>query len=401
MMFSFLYRLFAALLAIVLAIGAGNASAYTIKGKIVNGTTGETNIDIEVELINPADGMKVEHAVRAVNGSFTVEDLDEAVAAYVVRVEYKNVSYDYLARMDGQDPVEVTVNVYDCTTSWEAVEVTIPHFSVTRHGDHLLLERVYEIANNHDPPATITGADGYFRFMFPVENVSFQGLFVSALGVPIERDPVKTGDPGVFLLDYPIRPGNTRVGVSYAVPYAEQHYTLTEKILYDIGKMTISTTDPDIRITSDTNELALVEAPRAAAAFTVEHLKKGSELHLHFHGGNDRSSPAPQQTAVHVVPNPTESFSYQVMAVMLAALLVLAGMAYREKSESGEHKLQLETVKEALLAKLLRLDDLYQTGAVAADAYYAKRSEIKNQLVSLMYRLGSGADNSGAGGKAD
>jgi hypothetical protein len=51
----------------------------------------------------------------------------------------------------------------------------------------------------------------------------------------------------------------------------------------------------------------------------------------------------------------------------------------------------LSQYRDVLIERLAKLDDLRETGAIPAGAYQAKRMELKNQLASLIIRLGEGS----------
>ena len=384
---------------LMLSAATPSTAAFSIEGKVVNGTTGETDVNIDVTIVNPTGGMTEAGKAAAVGGEFRVDGLDENVPAYIVRLDYKGVRYDYMVRLTGDDPVKQTVYVYENTASWDRVGVRVPLFVVNRHGDHLQLERVIELTNNTDPPVTVTGDDGYFKFVLPEKDYNFQALFVYSLGVPIEQTPVPAGQPGVFRAEYPIRPGVTRVGLSFTVPYQDGHYVLSEEILYDTDKIVIASDDPGISITSETNTLVEVEDPHRPVSFVVENLKAGDELHLHLSGGGQSTARAGQPSVI-VVPNQTEPLSFEVIAVLLAALLLLFVLAARESINVEGQKRFYEQARDALLNRMARLDDLYKTGAVTAAAYYTRRAEMKNQAAAVLFRLGNEKTPARRGGKS-
>lgn len=383
-----LRRGFSLLLALSFLISfVATADAFTIKGRVVNGTTGETALDLDVVVVNPAAGMTTETRVRAVGGAFTAQDL-AAASVYIVRVEYKGVSYNANVQPEGRDTAEVKLEVFEPVTSWEGVSVSAPTFSATRHEDHLVVERMYEVSNRSTPPRTVTGEAGNFRLSLPPDISRLNGVFVSYLGVPIERSPVETEEADVYRVEYPLRPGATRIAVSYTVPYADGHYQLRDKILYDIAEYKVFSADSAMEITSDTHQLAAVEGPHAAAHAAVERsvtgLKKGDVLGLLFQGG---SAEAVAEPTVLVVPNPSEKLSLAVMVILLLTLITLVVMTMREHRVTASAPEGLEAHRDVLLRRLAKLDDLFSTGVVSRDAYEAKRLEIKNQAASLTYRM--------------
>lgn len=373
----------------LVAPAAGGVSfAYSIDGRVVNGTTGETALDVDVTLVNPAAGTKEERTVRAVGGRFTLDGLDGNVADYILKLVYKDVRYDYIVRPSDGAAGEKTVYVYEHSTSWDSITVSVPRFTVNRHGDHLQLERVYEIDNKKDPPATVTGEEGYFKFALPEGESTFHALFVSSLGVPVEQTPVATGQRGVYRVDYPLRPGVTRIGISYTVPYTSGRYAHSENILYDTQKIFLTWEDSGLNVTSDTNTLVEVQDPHGSRAFVIENLKRGDRLDLFFTGGSGGPVDRSAQPEITIVPNRTETVASRAMLVLLAALLLLFVMAVREPGITGGQKPLYEKARDVLLERMARLDDLHDTGAVTAAAYYARRAEMKNQAAAAIYRSG-------------
>ena len=362
---------------------AATADAFTIKGHVVNGTTGETALDLDVVVVNPAAGMTTETRVRAVGGAFIAQDL-AAASVYIVRVEYKGVTYNANVQPEGRDNAEVEIEVFEPATSWEGVSVTVPTFSATRHDDHLVIERMYEVSNGSTPARTITGEAGNFRLSLPPDVSHLNGVFVTYLGVPIERSPVETEETDVYRVEYPLRPGATRIAVSYTVPYTDGRYQLRDKILYDIAEYKVFSADSAMEITSDTHQLAAVEGPHAAVERSVTGLKKGDVLGLLFQGGSTKATAEP---TVIVVPNPSEQLSLAVMAILLLTLIALVVMTMREHRVIASAPEGLEAHRDVLLRRLAKLDDLFSTGVVSRDAYEARRLEIKNQAASLTYRM--------------
>jgi hypothetical protein len=374
-----------------LMLVSGAARAETVNGTVNNGTSGTAVADAEVLIINPSAGMAPVQTVKAVGGRFTVENLDAGV--YIARASYGGVTYNHnfqIPATGGSEPVEVAIVVYEPTTSWGGVRIVVPHFTAARHADHLVIERVYDIYNESNPPRTVTGEDGSFRFPLPGDMHSLNGFVVSYSGIPIERQPLETGEAGVWSVDYPIRPGVTRVGMAYTLPYDSVSYTMNEKIHYDIESITIFATDVDMTIHSHSHELAQVEGPHASVSWAINGLKKGQELNLHFQGGADQQVAAAgggSQPAISVVPNSADSLSTLMMAILLLALMAFAGIALREPHAVGAEALHLKEYRDVLVGRLAKLDDLNQTGAIPAAAYQSKRAELKNQIASLMYRL--------------
>jgi hypothetical protein len=384
------------LAAVVSALGTqlvATAGAASIHGTVVNGTTGGTDVKATVSIINPASGMAPVQTVQAVNGEFSIDNLEPG--SYLARVEYAGVTYNRPFQIAGDEHADVTVEVFDTTTSWKGVKVVVPHFTAARHSDHLVIERVYDIYNEAQPLKTITGDEGFFRFPLPEEMHAFNALFVQYGEVPIERQPVESGEKGVYLVDYPIRPGLTRVVMSYTANYDSGAVSMNEKIQYDIDSFTIFATDAEMEISSSSHELAEGGGPHEGVSWEIKGLKRGDVLNLSFRGGVNQETASggsgEGQHMVIVVPNDAENLSLILMVILLLALVTFVGIAMKEPRIDGAEALRLSQYRDVLIERLAKLDDLRETGAIPAGAYQAKRMELKNQLASLIIRLGEGS----------
>lgn len=381
-----LYVLAAA--AAVLVATAVPSGAFTISGKVINGTTGDKSPDVEVIVVNPSGGMTQEKKVRAVDGRFTVSDLKDDSPIFLVRVDYKGISFTESVR-PGQQQGDLVIMIYEPTDSWENVRVSIPHLVAQRDGSHLVIEQLYELNNvgNH----AIAPGDASFRFRVPQENHGIEELYVSALGMPIERTPEPTDEPGIYKLSYPIRPGITRVGLAYSVPYENDTFTITDELLYDIDEVIVYGVDPDMKVMANV-DVVVEEAAHEMVSYTMPSLKQGTKLELTFTGGSGRSSiPAAEAQAtpgsISVVPNEMEDVSLMMMVIVLLALLAFMGIAVQGGGDPLDQPAKLRAYYEVLLKRLARLDDLRHAEAIPTDVYRHRREELKSQLAALMQRL--------------
>src|SRR5262245_29503396 len=93
---------------------AAPAHAFTIKGNIVNGTTGAVVNEAKVAVVNPAGGMMQEREIEAKGGRFEAAGLDDKAPIYLLRVDYDGVPYNVPVQVDGADK-DITVTVYEST----------------------------------------------------------------------------------------------------------------------------------------------------------------------------------------------------------------------------------------------------------------------------------------------
>lgn len=384
-------RAFAA--AIALAIVAATtltsaADAFTVRGKVVNGTTGKS-MDAKVYAVSPSSGMDEEQVVQSVNGQFEIKNLDNNVPLYLLRVDYADIPYNEPVQVDGEDK-EVTVTVYETTSSWDGVRITMPHLAAVRDGDHLVVEQMYEINNVGEPARSIAGKEGFFRVFLPAEVDTITQSFVTSLNIPVDRDPEPTGNPNEYYLDYPIRPGITRIGLAYKVPYTGE-FQLSQSVYYDIGHLSLFAVDPAMKITSSSHTLEAQEEVHGMASWSLHGLTKGSTLVLKFEGGHehgpDVAGGGGGSGQVSVIPGQAESFSRYLMLTLALVLGTLAFVALRGASDPLTDAKVLRTHYDLLVTRLARLDDLNATGAISGDAHKAAREHLMSKLGVIAMQL--------------
>lgn len=372
---------------LLIVLVASPAHAFTIRGNVVNGTTGATVQDAKVAVVNPAGGMLQEREVEAKGGRFEAAGLDDKAPIYLLRVDYDGVPYNVPVQVDGADK-DITVTVYESTSSWDGINVSSPHLAASWQGNHLAIEQLFEISNESSPPRTATGDAGYFKLFIPAEMESLTTCFVTSLGVPVDRTPMPTGEPNIFRVEYPIRPGLTRIGIAYKVPYAGQ-YTLNASILYDLAHVFVFLVDPEMQITSPSHTLQPSEPVHGMTAYSVHAVPKNSVLTLAFSGGTSQALASGQE--VHVVPNDAHRLALYAMIPLLLVLLALVGVSQRTANPL-ENTAILQAHYDLLVKRLARLDDLRAADAISSDAHRAARDEMTARLGALAVRLRAVSD---------
>jgi len=300
-----------------------------------------------------------------------------------------------MVRPQGDKDVDVSIPVYEVTTSWEGVHVLVPHIAATAHEDHLQIEMQYDIHNHAEPARTIEGTDAQFRIYIPEDKIEITRSFVTFNEVPIDRFPVPTDDPGVYRIDYPIRPGETSVGISYTVPYKGKSYTIDHKLLSDVEDLVVYAVNPGMSASSKTLALGAGETVQGMKVYELTNLTKGSEFQLTFAGGDPipadqgagSADAAGGGSTVVSLPPRGESTSFMLMVIVLLALLAFVGIAAHGAVNPLNQSKQVRAYYDLLLKRLAKLDDLNSAGMIAPDVYAAKRTELKTQLAALRYRL--------------
>ena len=375
---------------VLLAIGPLRARALDIHGHVLNGTTGEPVIGATLVIVNPSAGMLVEQELTIENadGSFTLSGLDDSPPIYLLRILYDGVNYTEIIRAGGKSQVHQEIRVFDTITSWDEVTFSVPHMVLSRSGDTLKVEKFFQITNNTSPPHTVYGPDTRFTFYLPVDLIKIDRCYVTSLGIPLPRTPVATDEPGFYTVDYPVRPGVTRIALSFSLPYATGHYAYVEKLKYPLKDMTLLSEDASIRVDSDDTALERTNE-QGFVAYRVADLPAGAELKLEISGGSDTPAASVHSAMpeIKIVPSQTNTLSLVILMLLTVVLFgAFATAASRQRNIKIEKEI-LKSQKDSLLDQLAKLDDLYATGTVPDEVYKIKRAELTNGLAQIYYRL--------------
>ncbi len=372
-------------LALILVVPTG-AGAFRLHGRVVNGTTQAPLAPTTVKIVNPSGGMLVEREVQTNDaGHFQVDNLSEDMPVYLVRVAFQDVNYTEAVRFDGSDPQNVEIKVYERTSSWESIDISVPHMMIGRSLDTLTVSELVKISNTTSPPKTVHSDDKRLTLYIPPDAIQINAVTVSALGVPLPVVPLATDRAGFYAIDYPIRPGVTTVQASFDLPYANSEYAYAEPLSYDIAELLVITEDPSMRVASPSAEVGPAEDFHGFTAYTLGGLSSGDTLQLVFSGGTSTASPAGGATVL-IVRNRAANLGLGVMIVLFAALVFyLVSVARKGHSPQVEEEV-LGIQQEELLDQLARLDDLNKTGTVSDQMYQMKRAELVNALAGIYFR---------------
>ncbi len=189
-------------------------------GVVVNGTTGQPQPGTMISLMQPGQGgMQTLGTVKTgPNGAFHFDA--EPLGQHVVQAIYRGVIYTE-AIPPGTPSNNLTVKVYDPTSNAGTAHLNEHLVVLQPGGDRMAVSEDLLFAN----PTQLTfndPANGSARVWIPEAGREGASVTVTSPGgMPIRRDLVKTREAGVYLIDYPLKPGETRFEVNYAMPAAQ------------------------------------------------------------------------------------------------------------------------------------------------------------------------------------
>ncbi len=317
---------------VLCASACGSTQAETLRGKVMNATTGKPAASVEVILIQLQGGMQpVANTKSDSQGQFTFDNPAIGAQPMLVRAVYKGVNF-HQPLPPGKDSVEV--NVYDL--SGDAKTVTVPsHLIIFQpNGASLTVAEQLLVRNETKPPVAFFRADGNFQFSLPEKAELKQVAAAGPAGMPVTQTPIEKGG-NKYAFAYAFRPGDSEVRLAYELPYAEDAATIKLTPSYGEQRM-ILVVPPSVTLSGDQLNSAgqeqgmnLFEHTIAAGAtsFTVKLSGTAPPQEASNAGGHSQSVNGRQGgednsgggVPIQVVPGRLDSMKWWVLGIFVIA----------------------------------------------------------------------------------
>jgi hypothetical protein len=255
-----------AVLCCLLAIAPAFAA---VDGVIVNGTTGQPEPNTVVMLIQPTQaGMQTLGSTKSdAQGKFSFDSNDNS-GPRLIQAIFQGVQYNKMVP-PGMPSTGVQIPVFASTNKAGTAKET-QHFIVLQPGDKEMTvnEGLLYVG---DPRVTYYDpVNGSVRFYVPAEAKGPIGVTVNpAGGMPIPRPALKTKEPNIYKIDYPVRPGETRFDLNYTLPTTSP-MIFTDKLLHADASSNLVVPN-GVTVKSDDLELAGQEPKTQASIYRIKN----------------------------------------------------------------------------------------------------------------------------------
>lgn len=206
------------------------ASAFgAVDGTVTNKTTNKPQAGATVTLykLGGAGMESVESVKSDASGKFTINQ--DAKGPHLIQTAFDGVVYNHMLP-PGQPQTELNLDVFNASKQPGASKIKQHLILVEPLGTELQVRESYFFENS----GTTTWNDPYggtLRFYIPQETRGNVEVMATApQGMPIRRPADKSNQPGVLKVDFPIKPGESRIDVNYKLPFTSPG-TFSGKIL--------------------------------------------------------------------------------------------------------------------------------------------------------------------------
>ena len=359
----------------------------TITVSVINASSEENPSGITVTLygFDETEQVITQTATLEMDGNFTFNNIELVEGRmFAAGVVYGGMSYGSdIAIVPGDThELELPITVYDSTTDGSVIKIDRLHlfFELIDENTMRVVE-LYIMSNTSTKSLVPTNPkEPIVRFKLPVgsSNLQFQD---GVLGDRFQETPDGFGDTMQIL------PGSSNYQVLFAfeMPY-NQKLDFVQPLLLPVDAVVILVPEGDIRIKGDPLEDSGTRNMQDVVyhLYNSGSLPKNSDLRLTLTGRLGAGSLALTQGG-------RTSMIFGLSVFGLA--LILAGVwLFRhtkiEEADEVEDELLTSTKPTAdniiaLMDAIIALDDLYQTGDLAEEAYQKRRAEFKERLQEL------------------
>jgi carboxypeptidase family protein len=222
-------------------------SAGTVTGTVTNGTTGKPVSGVDVILIALQGTMQpVAQTKTDSNGHYQLDNPALGNGPMLIRAIYRGVNYHEPAP-PGKTTVDI--QVFEPTEKPSAFAVTARAIVLEPSDSGLVIDEEYLISNKTQPPVAYYRPGGSFTFTIPADAQLGDVAVVGTSGMSVKQTPIAKGK-NVEAIDYPFRPGDSSVRLSYKLAYPGNQASLKFGSPYSIARVAFFA-PPGVQVSGD------------------------------------------------------------------------------------------------------------------------------------------------------
>ena len=223
------------------------AEAGTVRGTVMNGTTGRAAEGIELILIQLQGGMQeVAHSKSGAQGEFTFEHPGLGAQPMLVRAVYHGVNFNHAVP---PGTATAQVDIYEPSKDAKTINVASHVVIFQPNGATLTVGEEYQIENKSQPPVAYFRSDGSFNFALPEKGQLQQVAAAGPAGMPVVQLPIDKKN-NHYSIAFAFRPGDNSVRYSYTLPYEGNAATVKIATIYPGGRLLV-VAPPSVQISGD------------------------------------------------------------------------------------------------------------------------------------------------------
>lgn len=260
-------------------------SLAAVNGVVRNQTSGAPQPEALVTVYQlGSTGMTPVKSVKSdAQGAFSI-DYTPSGGPHLLQTIHDGVVYNQMMQ-PGSPSTGLTLAVYDSTAKPQQTAVT-QHMILMEPMGGILHINESIIVQNSGKLTYNDSKNGTVRVFLPPEKMSEPRVMITApQGMPIERPAVATGEDNVYMIDFPVKPGETRFDLTYVLPEPEPK-VFAGRILHDGGPVRLVVPE---KVTLEADNIKEIGHEPSTHATIFEVV--GKEYAVSFSGTGSLSTP--------------------------------------------------------------------------------------------------------------
>ncbi len=205
-----------------------------VDGVVVNRTTGKPQAGVTVTLVKLGAGMETAGSTKTDSaGAFKIDASVTAGTPYLLQSQYEGVSYNKMLP-PGSPTTGIDAEVYNASAKPVDTQVS-QHMILLEPSDKALGVNESMIYQNSGKQ-TFSDPSGTLHFYVPPGAGDIVVQVKGPGGMPISRSAEKGKRPNEYVVNYPVRPGETTFNLAYSLGPVK---TFESKILHGGGPVRI------------------------------------------------------------------------------------------------------------------------------------------------------------------
>jgi hypothetical protein len=197
------------------------AQAYAaVTGTVTNQSTGKPQAGATVALYRLATrtGLElIDQAKSDAQGNFTINQTPQG--PHLIRTAFDGVTYNHMLP-PGQPTTGLAIEVYNASKQPGGAKVAKHMILLEPGAGQMQVSETY-LFTNEGKTAWNDPDSGTLKFFLPAGASKPDVKATAPGGMPLGAPVNKTAKPDVYAVDFAIKPGDTRIDVTYAAPYTE------------------------------------------------------------------------------------------------------------------------------------------------------------------------------------
>lgn len=195
---------------------------FAVDGVVLNGTLMRPQPGVEIVLVQPGQqGMKqLGKTVSDQQGKFKI-DVTIPPGPGLLQSTYQGATYNQIIT-PGMPTTGVEVMVYESTDKAGTAKTSQHLLVMEPSADQIKISELF-IMDNKTAMTYHNAAAGSAQFYLPKgSEESARAVITAPGGMPVPRPATLTAKAGIYKVDYPLKPGETRIEVTYTTPVAQK-----------------------------------------------------------------------------------------------------------------------------------------------------------------------------------